>query len=292
MKTTDQPKIKLFFNALQAYDAIKDDCQCNRNIGALERRSAGVLNFKQKLIALIGNAGGNVMDDHRFQPANDGQLHLGGGTGYLGWVDFGTRERAIAYLQQYFELGECVAAVQHDNVLISPSRKDTESDSTPSKKEMLLEMGFVDAGRWIAAGTGIIDKGEEDDFWNSIIRKSNALYAFCQQDEIFYIGKTARSVAKRFAGYRTPGNTCGPNRRCHDKIKSILESQGEVRILVFTDNTKLQWHHYQINLAAGLEDALVAYFKPVLNGGGEGQKLETSTQNDEACAEEEGGAAP
>jgi hypothetical protein len=85
----------------------------------------------------------------------------------------------------------------------------------------------------------------------------NALYAFVQGDDVKYIGKTARSLKKRFVGYCRPASTQRTNQRCHEKIKAHLKQGIETRIFVFTPISDLQYREFQIDLAAGLEESLI-----------------------------------
>ena len=84
----------------------------------------------------------------------------------------------------------------------------------------------------------------------------NALYAFVQGDTVSYIGKTARSIKKRFIGYCTPNKSQRTNWRCHNKIKALLKEHKAIRILVFTPISQLRYGEFEIDLAAGLEEAL------------------------------------
>lgn len=94
----------------------------------------------------------------------------------------------------------------------------------------------------------------------------NALYAFVQDDAVNYIGKTARSIRKRFIGYCTPGKTQATNWRYHHNIKALLKKDSSVRILVFTPISHLRYGEFEIDLAAGLEEALIMMSKPPWNG--------------------------
>ena len=87
-------------------------------------------------------------------------------------------------------------------------------------------------------------------------------------DEIGNDGKTARSIKKRFVGYCTAGKTERTggvtNWRCHHKIKALLKEDIVVRSLAFTPISHLRYGEFEIDLAAGLEEALIMMFKPPL----------------------------
>lgn len=114
---------------------------------------------------------------------------------------------------------------------------------------------------------------------------SNALYAFCQGERVLYIGKTARSMRRRLYGYCNPGQTQQTNAHCNRRIREGMSDGLETTILVFTPPNLLQYGGFEINLAAGLEDILIAKFCPHWNGGEQGQQPVTETSELEADQE-------
>jgi hypothetical protein len=97
----------------------------------------------------------------------------------------------------------------------------------------------------------------------------NTLYAFVvnepQNDYIAYIGKTTQTLGSRFYGY-CRGNGKSTNNKVHHKIKEQLNLNNNVNIWALLDDSPLSWGIYNINLAAGLEDALISKIKPIWNG--------------------------
>lgn len=97
----------------------------------------------------------------------------------------------------------------------------------------------------------------------------NALYAFVvnepQNNYIAYIGKTTQTLGSRFYGY-CRGNGKSTNNKVHHKIKDQLNLNNNVTIWALLDDSPLSWGIYNINLAAGLEDALISKIKPIWNG--------------------------
>ncbi|WSG73683.1 GIY-YIG nuclease family protein [Rhizobium beringeri] len=130
--------------------------------------------------------------------------------------------------------------------------------------EVLLNLGFVDVGKWQPKGDSIaydLD-GADASASEVLLDAPNALYAFVRCDRIVYIGKTARSIRKRYVGYCRPGKTQATNQRCHRNIKAAIAEGTEIRIFVFTPITHLRYSDFEINLAAGLEDSLIREFDP------------------------------
>lgn len=303
--TNSLPKPKLFIKHLLPYDAVKLNCETRWNLGTLEKYylgggHPGTLNATQKLIDLIADAGGNFPAEPGYVLAHDGQIRRGAGTGYIGWKDFGTYAAAIKYLERYFELGECSPALPLGAPGPEPTRPSQgsgkarrgaaaalitavcgSSAGVGSSTNDLEKMGFMNLAKWtILNEKKLQDVGDDPEPWKALIGSERALYAFCLGEQVLYIGKTARSVTKRFVGYRDPGKTQATNKKCHHKIRELLVQHKTVRILVFPDTSQLQWSIFKINLAAGLEDALVAHFKPMLNGKN-GKYVTTSTDDEQ-----------
>src|SRR3954451_9448298 len=142
-------------------------------------------------------------------------------------------------------------------------------------RETLLNVGFVDVAAWHLSGEDInyeLD-GERAQANEVLLDNPNALYAFVRDEAVQYIGKTTMSVRKRFFGYRKPGKGQQTNLRCNARIKEALKKGEAVRILVFTPISELRYLEFEINLAAGLEDALIKAFNPPWNGHSKGKPI-------------------
>lgn len=159
--------------------------------------------------------------------------------------------------------------------------------------EVLLNLGFVDVGRWEASGTFIAYgfDGEDGDANHVLFDASNALYAFVCGDRVLYIGKTARSIRKRFVGYCRPGKRQATNLRCHYNIKTAIAEGLEIRIFAFVPITHLQYADFEINLAAGLEDSLIREFDPPWNGRERGQPISEEAEREGTEETERQGAS-
>ena len=139
--------------------------------------------------------------------------------------------------------------------------------------ETLLNLGFRDIGVWAVSKTGSgLDyhlDGANAEGNKPLLNGRNALYAFVQESEVRYIGKTARTVRQRFAGYRNPSRRQRTNWRCNGKIREQLKAGATVRSFVFAMTmhlAQLRYSDFSINLAAGLEDSLIEEFDPPWNG--------------------------
>ncbi|RVP09843.1 GIY-YIG nuclease family protein [Sinorhizobium meliloti] len=149
--------------------------------------------------------------------------------------------------------------------------------------EVLLNLGFVDVGKWQPKGDSIaydLD-GADPSASEVLLDAPNALYAFVRDDQVVYIGKTARSIRKRYGGYCRPGKTQATNQRCHRNIKAAIAEGTEIRIFVFTPITHLRYSDFEINLAAGLEDSLIREFDPPWNGKDRGHPISEDAEREE-----------
>ena len=158
------------------------------------------------------------------------------------------------------------------------------TDRTRPSAETLLNLGFIDLASWTRSGDHIaydLD-GPHAGVNRLRLEESNALYAFVRGENVLYIGKTARTIRKRFTGYCRPARQQRTNWRCNEKIKDVLEQGGEVRIFVFTPISLLRYGVFDVNLAAGLEDALIAEFDPPWNGRERGLPISEEAEREEA----------
>ena len=294
-------KPNLFLKRLRFYVALKEDCDARNNLGVIgvgtARGEKGVLDAKQELCDLIQRQGGDLLAMPGFVASIHGTTSYGNGSGYRGWKNFGRQKAAMGYLSQYFTLIECEEVLEESSEIkkaVRTSKKtcvaEAESGSITALPQnpvgILAEIGFEDAAQWkIVDGRKIHDLGDDAEVWQELKEPKNALYAFCAGGEVLYVGKTARSLEKRFIGYRDPGNTQATNRKCHDEIRRRLKTGGIVRIMVLPDQTRLHWGQFRISLAAGLEDAIVEKLMPPLNGKNakhlktESEQLEEVAQN-------------
>jgi hypothetical protein len=130
----------------------------------------------------------------------------------------------------------------------------------------LLLIGMEDAAQWEVDGERLKHVGDKPAGWRQLTAIPNALYAFACCGKVLYIGKTTETLSKRLSGYCNPGKRQATNWKCHQAIKKLVRQGKTVRIFVLPHTSPLQWGDYPINLAAGLEDALVCAFKPEWNG--------------------------
>src|SRR5688500_1672043 len=127
----------------------------------------------------------------------------------------------------------------------------------------LLEIGFEHAGHWIL---------KDDRLACELARHAaarNILYAFVVDGAVKYVGKTVQPLQVRMSGYRTPAPSQVTNVKNNARIMAQLRDGAAVDILALPDNGLLHYGQFHINLAAGLEDAIIQSLSPAWNGRGE-----------------------
>lgn len=142
------------------------------------------------------------------------------------------------------------------------------TDKTPLRQ--LCDVGFEIAAVWAMNGTELEYCFTEvpDERLAAMFAVNNALYAFCSSEAVLYIGKTTRTLRKRLAGYCRPGSSQRTNLKCHEHIKADLANGNEIVLLAFAPANDQFFRGHEINLAAGLEDALIRRFSPAWNHAG------------------------
>ncbi len=125
--------------------------------------------------------------------------------------------------------------------------------------QVLLDLGFEEAGEWLPTQDGIKC---------SLVRhmaESNILYAFVLRGQILYIGKSVRTLGQRMYNYQRPGPSQRTNIVNHANIREVLVSGGTVQIFAFAPKELLYYRDVPVNLAAGLEDTLIGRIRPIWN---------------------------
>jgi len=127
--------------------------------------------------------------------------------------------------------------------------------------QRLLDIGFKKTAHWTLEGQDLRCVFKE------LKTQENVLYAFVVDLEVKYIGKTTQQLHKRMYGYVRPGETQTTNVKGNRLIRECLQAGAAVEVYVLPDNGLMHYGDFHINLAAGLEDSLIAIIKPDWNGG-------------------------
>jgi len=124
----------------------------------------------------------------------------------------------------------------------------------------LLDIGFRHVGNWV------FNEHTLDFSLESHSTSKNVLYAFICNGEVKYIGKTTQKLKTRLSGYRNPADTQSTNIRNNRNILELLQEGIPIDIFILPDSGLLNYGGFPINLAAGLEDSLIAALDPQWNG--------------------------
>lgn len=134
--------------------------------------------------------------------------------------------------------------------------------STRAPLEQLKTVGFRLVGEWKL----------ETEKLNCVLRdpgsSTNVLYAFVEGENVLYIGKSIRSLKQRLYGYQSPGPTQFTNIKANKLIREALGGKRSIAVYAFADPGDVRHGGFHVNLAAGLEDSLIASLKPTWNKAG------------------------
>lgn len=128
--------------------------------------------------------------------------------------------------------------------------------------ERLLRVGFQKFGDWRLSAEGqlecVLDRHAPH---------PHTLYAFTRDADVLYVGKTTRSLRTRMQGYARPSSTQSTNTRNHARIRALIDAGHVVEVFALPDQGLHQIGPFHLNLAAGLEDSIIAILNPPWNGG-------------------------
>lgn len=120
-------------------------------------------------------------------------------------------------------------------------------------------MGFRKAADWR------LERRQLECLFHEHESAQNILYAFVCGRTVLYIGKTVRTLKQRMYGYRRPVPTQSTNLKGNRLIQEALAAGKVVEVYALPDHGLLYYGGFHVNLAAGLEDSLVASLKPAWN---------------------------
>jgi hypothetical protein len=126
--------------------------------------------------------------------------------------------------------------------------------------DRLLQIGFRDIGRWTLDGHDLRLQ------LDTLPSHRRALYAFAAESAVLYVGKTAGSLPTRLQAYVAPHQTQRTNVRNRAALLDLLRAGAKIRILGWIDPGLHRIGSFDLNLAAGLEDSIIAVLSPPWNG--------------------------
>jgi hypothetical protein len=128
-----------------------------------------------------------------------------------------------------------------------------------SKIEELIKIGFVLVGEWTYSLTP--NKGL-DFILIKHQKESDLLYSFECESEVYYIGKTEKSLKERMTNYKAGKNaTAGStNKLIYKNLLNLLNLGKKINIYVLLDDANISYHGIKISLSSGLESNLIKIF--------------------------------
>jgi len=140
----------------------------------------------------------------------------------------------------------------------STGTKENQNIETESLKK-LVSLGFERAGRWFWEGKDLNFE------LNQHSKEKDILYAFIVDGKVKYIGKTLQTLHKRIYFYKNCGPSQRTNIRVREKIRTCLKQGSQVLIYALVQKMPLMYQDIAINIAAGIEDNLIAHVNPEWN---------------------------
>jgi hypothetical protein len=131
----------------------------------------------------------------------------------------------------------------------------------PEKLARLTAIGFFRIGSW-----KLTDRGLTFEIDEQLASARNVLYAFAVDGSLAYIGKTTVPLRDRLQRYKTPAKSAkkggSTNIKNNRNILQSLTKGRAVEIFVLQSESRQEHGGFVVNLAAGLEDSLVADLSP------------------------------
>ncbi len=135
-------------------------------------------------------------------------------------------------------------------------------NGSESPRFRLERIGFLLVGAWL------LEKDKLRCVLTECAASTHILYAFLLESEVVYVGKSVLPLKRRLYGYQNPGPTQSTNIKGNALIRDALSLGRRVEVLALPDNGLLHYGGFHVNLAAGLEDSLLATLKPAWNRSG------------------------
>lgn len=124
----------------------------------------------------------------------------------------------------------------------------------------LLQIGFEQVGSWRMHDQELaLELGRMNE-------QRNVLYAFVNDVEVLYVGKTTGTLGTRMGGYLRPHGTQRTNVRNHLALLQLLRQGRAIAIYAWPDPGIHRIGDFHLNYAAGLEDSIIRTVTPPWNG--------------------------
>ncbi len=183
-----------------------------------------------------------------------------------GWIEAGYRVLRVDMNARTVRFeSDCQATStpdRHAKAIENGERANPQPESTLDDQcgvGRLTPPGFVRDGEWV------LDGGKTKFQLERCGDSCNALYAFIGNGQVKYIGKTKKTLRQRMSQYQNPGPTQSTNIRINDLIRQAISNGATIEIYALPDNGRFSYGGFHLNIAAGLEDDLIAKIQPEWN---------------------------
>jgi len=137
----------------------------------------------------------------------------------------------------------------------------------------LLQIGFLPVGNWE------LNENRISSILNQYSERTNVIYCFIIDAIPKYFGITRNTLRSRMYQYSNPGRGQSTNIRINQLLTNSLQNNQSVEIYVFVDNGLIQYGNFTINLALGLEETLISFYRSEWNFRANNRILEIDDQN-------------
>ncbi|NJN83523.1 MAG: hypothetical protein HC802_15400, partial [Caldilineaceae bacterium] len=125
--------------------------------------------------------------------------------------------------------------------------------------KQLLDIGFTRVGGW-----HLVDDAPAVTL-HSMGESVNVLFAFVAGGEVKYVGRSVQSLVRSLDRFQNPTDKLDEFAACRQQIADSLYAGVEVDIYILPERGLLQYGDFHVNLAAGLEESILATLQPEWN---------------------------
>ena len=128
----------------------------------------------------------------------------------------------------------------------------------------LLSLGMEEGAITKVVDGDLRIHGAKSARWRWLTARRGVLYAFCSEAKVLYVSREPATLSKSLARL-VDAALDAKAADLNGAIRKLLKAGKEVRILVWADLQPLTWGGLAVDLGAGIEASLIAFFRPPWN---------------------------
>ncbi len=176
--------------------------------------------------------------------------------GYCKWC--GGTKKVIKYVAGKTQVINTTATIKKAKQVQRSASRTTQTASQPALSD-IIDIGFRPIGHWYE------ERGKLKFNQRKMQENSPAMYSFVAGERVMYVGETSQTLAKRLYFYANPGLTQSTNIRLNAiLLRSLLEGS-PVEIFGYYCVVPTKVGIFDLDMAAGLEDAIIQKLQPHWN---------------------------